>query len=247
MKLTFSDIHFTYPGLATPALNGVSLEFSGGERVALVGRNGGGKSTLMLTANGILRPRQGELWLEGRRVRYDKHGLLELRRNVGLVFQNPDDQLFSASVYQDISLGPLNLGLSQAEARQRVLQTAEFCGLSKLLERPTHALSGGEKTRAALAGVLAMSPRFLFADELTNSLDPWMRQQVLQILERLAEAGCAVILATHDWSLARAWAQRVIWLDAGRVFRQGTPEEIFIGQECPDFNVMEKHETYPGH
>jgi cobalt/nickel transport system ATP-binding protein len=231
MKLAFADVHFAYPGLKTPALNGVSLEFCTGERVALIGRNGGGKSTLMLAANGILRPQQGEITLDGQAVRYDRRSLIELHRSVGVVFQNPEEQLFSASVYQDISLGPLNLGLSQDEARQRVLETAEFCGLSGLLERPTHALSGGEKARAALAGVLAMSPRFLFADELTNSLDPWMRQQVLQILQRLSETGCGVILATHDWNLARAWAQRVVWIDAGRVYRQGTPEEVFAGEE----------------
>ncbi|HHY54321.1 MAG TPA: ABC transporter ATP-binding protein [Chloroflexi bacterium] len=223
MQLTFIDVHVRYPGLDISALNGVNLEINTGERVALVGRNGSGKSTLMLTANGILRPHQGALLLDGRPVRYDRSGLRELRRNVGVVFQNPDDQLFSASVYQDISLGPLNLGLTQAEAHRRVQEVAEFCGLQELLDRPTHALSGGEKTRAALAGVLAMSPRFLFADEVTNSLDPWMRPQVLEILDRLADSGCAVILATHDWALASAWAQRVIWLEGGSVFRQGKP------------------------
>lgn len=237
MKLTFTNVFFTYPGFENPALDGVNLELSTGERVALIGRNGGGKSTLMLAANGILRPQQGEINLDGQVVHYDRRSLLELRRNVGVVFQNPEDQLFSASVYQDISLGPLNLGLSQAEARQRVLETAEFCGLGGLLERPTHALSGGEKARAALAGVLAMAPRFLFADELTNSLDPWIRQQVLLILDRLAESGCAVILATHDWNLARSWAQRVVWIDAGRVFCQGTTEEIFAGKEHLTRNI----------
>ncbi len=227
MKLTFRDVTFSYPGINTPALNGVSLEFSSGDRTVLVGRNGGGKSTLMLAANGILRPQQGEILLDGQPVHYSRGDLRELRRNVGVVFQNPEEQLFSASVYQDISLGPLNLGMSLDDARQRVLETAAFCGLNGLLSRPTHALSGGEKARAALAGVLAMSPHFLFADELTNSLDPWMRRQVLDILKRLSESGCAVILATHDWSLARAWAQRVIWLDAGRVLHQGTPNEVF--------------------
>ncbi len=231
MKLTLVNVHYSYPGLDDPALCGVNLDLSTGERVALIGRNGGGKSTLMLTANGVLHPQQGAVKLNDQTVAYDRRSLLELRRNVGIVFQNPEDQLFSASVYQDISLGPLNLGLSQTEARQRVLETAKFCGLDGLLERPTHALSGGEKARAALAGVLAMSPRFLFADELTNSLDPWMRQQVLHILERLTDSGCAVILATHDWSMARQWAKRIIWMEAGQVFRQGPPEEVFVGQE----------------
>lgn len=231
MELTFQDVHYTYPGLETPALNGINLKITSGERVALVGRNGGGKSTLMLTANGVLQPKQGVIQMDGQSVTYNRRGLLELRRNVGVVFQNPEDQLFSAGVYQDISLGPLNLGLSKAEARQRVLETADFCGLTELLDRPTHALSGGEKARAALAGVLAMEPHFLFADELTNSLDPWMRQQVLQILDRLVDSGCTVILATHDWGIARQWAQRVIWLEKGLVYRQGPPEEIFTGQE----------------
>lgn len=231
MKLALKDVCFTYPGLDNPALNGVNVDFSSGERVALIGRNGGGKSTLMLTANGVLRPQQGKVTLDGQPVLYDRRSLLELHRSVGVVFQNPEEQLFSASVYQDISLGPLNLGLSQEEARRRVLETAEFCGLSSLLERPTHALSGGEKARAALAGVLAMSPRFLFADELTNSLDPWMRRQVLEILKRLSDSGCAVILATHDWHLARSWGERIIWMENGRILRQGSPAEVFAGQE----------------
>lgn len=233
MTLEFTDVHFSYPGFSANALAGINLSFQGGERVALIGRNGGGKSTLMLVANGVLRPQQGHVSLDGQVMRYDRRSLLELRRNVGVVFQNPDEQLFSASVYQDLSLGPLNLGLSDAQVRQRVAEVATFCNLTGLLDRPTHALSGGEKARAALAGILAMSPRFLFADELTNSLDPWMRQQVLQILERLAGQGCTVILATHDWNLARTWAQRVIWLEQGRVFRQGTPGDVFAGQELP--------------
>lgn len=239
MKLVLNDVLFTYPGLDNPALNGVNVEFSSGDRVALIGRNGGGKSTLMLTANGVLRPQQGVVTLDGQPVHYDRRSLLELRRNVGIVFQNPEDQLFSASVYQDISLGPLNLGLSKEEARRRVLETAEFCGLNSLLERPTHALSGGEKARAALAGILAMSPRFLFADELTNSLDPWMRQQVLEILRRLSDSGCAVILATHDWHLARSWSERIIWLESGSIRRQGTPEEVFSQIELPNFDESE--------
>lgn len=224
MQLTLSDVRFTYPGLETPALNGVSLEFNPGERVALVGRNGGGKSTLILLANGILRPQQGEIRIDGQSVRYDRHSLTGLRRLVGVVFQNPEEQLFSASVFQDLSLGPLNLGLSEAEARQRVAEVAELCGLDGLLDRPTHALSGGEKARAALAGILAMDPLFLFADELTSSLDPWMRSQVMDILDRWVQRGKTVILSTHDWNLARGWAGRVIWLESGRIYRQGAAD-----------------------
>ena len=233
LKLAFVDIYFRFPGGETSALNGITLDIPAGKRVALVGRNGSGKSTLMLHANGILRPQQGVVQLNGQDIRYDRRSLRALRQNVGLVFQNPEEQLFSASVFQDISLGPLNLGLSAQAARERVLEVAERCQLTGLLDRPVHALSGGEKTRAALAGVLAMRPRILFADELTNSLDPWMCAQVLDILDGFVRDGCTVVLASHDSGLVRRWADHVVWLDQGRVYRQGTVAEVLSDGEWP--------------
>lgn len=226
MNLRFESIVYSYPGLDTAALNGVSLEFTPGEKVALVGRNGGGKSTLTLVANGIIKPVSGRLILDGLPVKYDRPGLRTLRHRVGIVFQNPEDQLFSASVMQDISLGPLNMGLTNNQARDKVQEVADFCGLKELLDRPTHALSGGEKTRVALAGILAMDPQFLFADEITNSLDPWMRQQIMDILDHWVERGHTVILSTHDWSLAAHWPQKVLWMDRGRIIREGLPSSI---------------------
>jgi cobalt/nickel transport system ATP-binding protein len=234
MELELMDIHFAYPGRAENALRGVTLRLQPGERVALIGRNGSGKSTLMLHANGSLRPTSGEVRLDGQAVHYDRRSLRILRSNVGLVFQNPEEQLFSASVYQDLSLGPLNLGMSPADARRRVLEVAERCNLTRLLDRPTHALSGGEKARAALAGVLAMDPQFLFADELTNSLDPWMRRQVLDILGQLVAEGRTVILASHDFDLVRAWAERVVWIENGRVYRQGPADLVLRDLELPE-------------
>ena len=234
IEIEFIDIHYGYPGQRMMALNGLSVGFKSGERVALIGRNGGGKSTLMLMANGILKPQQGEVRFNGHAVHYNRRSLSDLRRNVGIVFQNPEEQLFSASVLQDISLGPLNLGLTDDEARVRVMEVAEICELTPLLDRPTHALSGGEKARTALAGILAMEPLFLFADELTNTLDPWMRNQILKILTNLADQGRAVVLATHDWHLARSWSQRVIWLDKGRVYKEGATADILTGQDLPE-------------
>ncbi len=226
MNLRFENIVYTYPGIETPALNGVSLEINPGERIALVGRNGGGKSTLMLIANGILKPDSGRLVMDEQPVKYNRVGLKSLRHQVGVVFQNPEDQLFSASVLQDISLGPLNLGMTEICAREKVMEVAEICGLTSLLHRPTHALSGGEKTRAALAGILAMEPQILFADEITNSLDPWTRTQIMDILDQWVERGHTVVLSTHDWSLASRWPQKVIWMDKGRIIRQGLPDQI---------------------
>ena len=234
MRMDFSNIYYTYPGMPTPALADLSLSFFSGERVALVGQNGGGKSTLMLVANGILRPQQGKLILDGKAVKYDRQSLLALRQKVGVIFQNPDEQLFSASVLQDISLGPLNLGLSEREARERVMEVADLCELTPLLDRPTHALSGGEKTRAALAGILAMEPQFLFADEITNSLDPWVRVQILKILDLwIEQRGRTVVLSTHDWNLARRWAQRAIWFEKGLVYREGTAADVLAEQNLP--------------
>jgi cobalt/nickel transport system ATP-binding protein len=231
LNLCFENIIFSYTGSEKPALNNVSIILHPGERVALVGRNGSGKSTLMLIANGILRPHSGRLLFSEQAIQYNRKNLLHLRQNVGIVFQNPEDQLFSASVLQDLSLGPLNMGMSTNEARERVMEVAEICGLTELLDRPTHALSGGEKARAALAGVLAMKPLYLFADEVTNSLDPWMRNQIMEILDQWVKQGHTVVLSTHDWRLAEKWAQRIIWMEQGQIYRQGNSEQIMNESE----------------
>ncbi len=225
--LAFDQIVYTYPGQAQPALRGVTLSLAAGMRVALVGRNGSGKSTLLLHGNGVLRPAQGAVRLAHRRVRYDRAGLLELRRQVGFVFQQADDQLFSASVAQDLSFGPLNLGLPVDEVRRRVAEAAEICGLSDLRDRPTHALSGGERTRAALAGVLAMEPAVLLADEVTANLDPPMRRQVVSIFNQLVATGRTVVWSTHDLTVARRWADRVAVMDAGSIIAYAPPDQIF--------------------
>jgi cobalt/nickel transport system ATP-binding protein len=195
--------------------------------VALLGRNGAGKSTLLLHANGILRPSAGAVLVAGAPLDYSRRGLLAARRQVGLVFQSPDDQLFSASVAQDISFGPLNLGLSVAEARRCVAEAAARCEIAVLLDRPTHALSGGQKARVALAGVLAMEPRVILADEATPGLDPWMRRQVFAIFNRLVAQGTTVLLATHELAVARHWADLVAVMDAGRVVAAAPPAQVF--------------------
>lgn len=226
MVLAWHDVSYTYPGGAV-ALDGATLQLEGGERLALLGRNGSGKSTLLLHANGLLRPTQGSIYVEGGPLDYSRHGLRAARHRVGLVFQNPDEQLFSASVSQDISFGPLNLGLSLAEVRQRVAEAAALCDVADLLDRPTHALSGGQKARVALAGVLAMQPLALLADEVVAGLDPWAHRQVLAIFERLVRHGTAVLLATHDVALARRWADRVAIMDRGRVVAVAPPAVAF--------------------
>jgi cobalt/nickel transport system ATP-binding protein len=225
--LEFNDLHYRHPGADTPALRGASLALPAGCKATLLGRNGSGKTTLLLHGNGILRPDRGCVRIAGEPARYDRRGLAALRAQVGLVFQNPDEQLFSASVAQDISFGPLNLGLSAAETRRRVEAAAALCDIADLLERPTHALSGGQKARVALAGVLAMEPRVLLADEALAGLDPWMQRQALGIFDRLATQGVTVLLATHDLTLARRWADLVVVMAGGLVLAADTPDRVF--------------------
>jgi cobalt/nickel transport system ATP-binding protein len=227
----FKDVHYRYPvQQERRALNGFSVQIPKGEKIAVVGRNGSGKSTFFLHCNGLYRPGSGQVYFKGQPLAYDRKSLKSLRQQVGLVFQNPDDQLFSASVAQDISFGPLNLGLDEAEARRRVQEAAEICDITDLLERPTHALSGGEKARVALAGVLAMQPEVLVADEPLASLDPWVRLTIFDILQKFYDQGKTILMATHNLSVVRYWASYVVVIEAGQVVFAGTPKALLGNQ-----------------
>jgi cobalt/nickel transport system ATP-binding protein len=230
----FKEVTYKYPGDDRSALAGFSLALPEAEKIAVVGRNGSGKSTFFLHCNGLYRPVSGEVHFRGRPLEYNRNALRALRQQVGLVFQNPDDQLFSASVAQDLSFGPLNLGLEAAEVRRRVRNAAEICDITHLLERPTHALSSGEKARAALAGVLAMEPDVLVADELLASLDPWVRLAFFEILQRFYDQGKTILMATHDLSVVRYWASFVVVLENGQVAFHGTPKDLLTNQAVLD-------------
>jgi cobalt/nickel transport system ATP-binding protein len=214
------NVDFCYAD-GTQALRNLTLAFTRGRRTALLGRNGAGKSTLFTLLNGIERPTCGEVTFAGEPVAYDRRSLRELRRRVGLVFQDPDSQLFSASIREDISFGPMNLGLVGDEVRRRVAQALMDVGLTALAERPTQALSYGEKKRACLAGVLAMEPDVLILDEPAAGLDPPMTAQLLPLLDNLHTAGRTVIVATHDVDFAFAWADEICVLHEGTLAFQG--------------------------
>ena len=244
--LEFQGVTFSYPGAESPALDNITLQLPRGARTVLLGHNGSGKSTLFLHANGILEPDAGTVAFDGVALSYRRRDIQELRRNVGIVFQHADDQLFSASVAQDISFGPLNLGLDEAQVRTRVAEAARACELEGVLERPTHALSGGEKARAALAGVLAMEPALLLIDEPTSSQDPRMRRQIFRIFRRLHEQGKTIMLATHNVEIAQRWADYVVILESGRVLAADRPQAIFAdralmrqtGMDQPWYNEL---------
>lgn len=229
--LRFDKLKYRYPGSDSYALDGASLAIKKGSRVALMGSNGAGKSTLMLHANGILQPESGDVFVEEQALTYDRKSLQAVRQKIGLIFQNPDDQLFSASVMQDISFGPINMGCSQDEAHQRVHEAAELCDVEHLLDRPTHALSGGEKTRVALAGVLAMKPLILLADEVTAALDHVMRRQIFQVFKRLYQQGMTLVLSTHDIRVAQHWADYIVWMHEGSVLAADTPSTFFSNDD----------------
>lgn len=222
----FKDVHYQYPGHNHTALRGFNVAIPQGQKIAVVGRNGAGKSTFFLHCNGLYRPQSGQVYFKGQPLAYDRKSLKWLRQRVGLIFQNPDDQLFSASVAQDISFGPLNLELDEATVRRRVQAAAELCEITHLFERPTHALSVGEKARVALAGVLAMEPEVLVADEPLASLDPWMRLTIFDILQKFYDQGKTILMATHNLSIVRYWANYVVVLEAGRLAFAGPPQAL---------------------
>ncbi|MEU0303314.1 ATP-binding cassette domain-containing protein [Streptomyces sp. NPDC006175] len=187
-------------------LSGLDFEARAGRALALLGRNGSGKTTLMRLLSGGLRPREGRLTVEGHPVTYDRKGLTRLRTTVQLVVQDPDDQLFAASVSQDVSFGPLNLGLPDSEVRARVDEALGALDITALADRPTHLLSYGQRKRAAIAGAVAMRPRVLILDEPTAGLDPDGQERLLATLGTLRESGTTVMMATHDVDLALRWA-----------------------------------------
>ncbi|MGF0169151.1 ATP-binding cassette domain-containing protein [Streptomyces sp. Marseille-Q5077] len=187
-------------------LSGLDFDVREGRALALLGRNGSGKTTLMRLLSGGLRPHDGRLTVQGTPVTYDRKGLTRLRTTVQLVVQDPDDQLFAASVAQDVSFGPLNLGLSDPEVRVRVDEALAALDIGALADRPTHLLSYGQRKRTAIAGAVAMRPRVLILDEPTAGLDPDGQERLLATLDGLRASGTTVVMATHDVDLALRWA-----------------------------------------
>ncbi len=220
-------LHYRYTDGYT-VLNDLTLTVPDNGRLAVLGANGAGKTTLLLLLSGVLRPDRGEIRLEGRPLDYSRRGVGVWRQEIGVVLQDPDDQLFAATVYQDVSFGPLNLGLPLPVVRERVGAALAALDIADLADRPTHALSFGQRKRVAIAGVLAMGPRLMFLDEPTAGLDPRGTQQLLLTLEQLHLTGTSLVLVTHDIDLAYGWAGEVAVLNRGTVARQGPPAEVLM-------------------
>lgn len=215
------------------ALNGVSFGAEQGKVTGIVGANGAGKSTLFLNMNGVLTPTSGRVLLHGQPVSYARKDLPTLRRQVGVVFQDPDDQLFSADVYRDISFGAVNLGLPEEEVRARVEDAMERTGITHLRNKPTHALSYGQKKRVAIAGVLVMKPSIMVLDEPTAGLDPQGVHDIMELLGDLRDhLKITIILATHDMDIIPLYCDQVYLLSEGKMVHSGTPTELFCHPEA---------------
>ena len=215
------DLEFAYPD-TTQALLGISFKITHGESVAIVGANGAGKSTLLLHLNGYLTPTSDQVRIGD--FPLTQETLQEVRRTVGMVFQDPDDQLFMSTVYDDVAFGPLNLGLPIEEVHSRVKTALETVGVLALKDRPPYRLSSGQKRRVAIASVLSMSPDILVMDEPTSGLDPQARRKLIEMLKTFKHSK---IIATHDLDMVLDLCERTIILNEGRIQADGTTADIF--------------------
>ena len=228
--LRAQDVRFRYdPDQPVWAVNGVSMDVKKGEFVAVLGANGCGKSTLAKHFNAILLPEKGTVLVEDIDTRTEEK-LYDIRQKVGMVFQNPDNQIVATVVEEDVAFAPENLGVSPAEIRTRVDEAMKMAGIYEKRHAAPHKLSGGQKQRVAIAGVLAMRPDCIVLDEATAMLDPKGRRQVMETIDKLRAAGVTIVSITHYMEEA-ARADRVLVMNAGRIVMEGTPEQIFAQTE----------------
>jgi len=224
--LETKNLSFAYKG-GEMVLKDVSVKIPAGRKIAFIGPNGAGKSTLFMHFNGILKQAEGEVEYDSKKVEHSRKGLLELRKEVTFVTQNPDDQIFNVIVEDDVAFGPFNLDLPIDEIRRRVDSALSMVGMQSERSRPIHHLSFGQKKRVAVASALAMHPKVLIMDEPTAGLDPEMVYRLYEIADEVNMNGSTVIISTHDIETAYSWADVVVVLVDGEVLAQGTPYEVF--------------------
>jgi len=229
MILEAQKVHYTYSD-GTAALQGIDLEIPKGQFAILLGPNGSGKTTLFKAITGLIKPKRGEVRVNGKPFKeYTKE---ELYRRIGFVFQDPNDQLFAPTVGEDVAFGPVNLGLQPAEVTKRVKEALEMVGIPHLVSKPIHYLSYGQKKRVSIAGVLAMKPKVIILDEPTAGLDPGGVRDIMQLLVKLnKEEGITIFMATHDVDLVPLYADRIFILYEGTIRLTGNPREVFAKKE----------------
>lgn len=223
---SFDRVSFVYPN-GTKAIEDLTLTIPTGKKIAILGENGSGKSTLFKLLMGLERPTEGVISFQGKPIQYTKKGLKHLRQQVGLVFQEADNQLFASTVKQDILYGPLNLDWSAAKVNAQVSKAIALTELEELEERPIHFLSGGQKKRVTIAGVYAMEPHVLILDEPTSSLDYYFSTQLTDYLQKLDTNDRTFLYATHQINLVYEWADLYIVLHKGKLLFVGGREDLF--------------------
>jgi len=227
--IKIENLFYGYEGNRGQILHDISMEIEPGKYVGVIGPNGSGKTTFVRHLNGLLTPARGNVWVDGMNTR-DAAAVQDIRQRVGMVFQNPDDQIVGMSVEEDVAFGPGNLRVSPVEIRRRVEESLAMVGMMKDAERSPHTLSNGEKQRLAIAGVLAMNPTYLVLDEPTTYLDPSARERVLEVIGRLNQQGIGIVHVSHDMDeLSRA--DEIIVFNEGRLSLAGSPSKVFTQVE----------------
>lgn len=229
----FKDVYYRYPD-GTSALNGLSLRITHGESVGIVGANGSGKSTLLMHTNGFLLPQSGDITIGDQKL--DKKTRHEIRKKVGLIFQDPDDQLFMPTVFDDVAFGPLNLGLSPETVKVYADEALETVGCLALRDKPPHHLSGGQKNAVAIAAVIAMQPDILVMDEPASHLDPKSRRALINLLKHFHHTK---IIASHDLDLILDVCKRCVIIQGGKVIADGPAEELLSNRQLLEENNLE--------
>lgn len=230
IQLSTENLSFTYPD-GTQALKNINIEIEKGEKVAIIGPNGAGKSTLFSHFNGLTEPTSGCVKIEGKPISFEKDELLKVRQKVGIVFQDPNDQLFAPTVKEDIAFGPMNLGLSYDEVEKRVEDALKMVGMENYEDKTPHHLSGGQQKRIAIAGIIAMKPELMILDEPTAELDPDGVEKVLNIMNQLNEEGMTLIISSHDIDMISKYADKIFVLYNGEIIESGNKNKIFSDME----------------
>lgn len=230
IQLSTENLSFTYPD-GTQALKNINIEIEKGEKVAIIGPNGAGKSTLFSHFNGLTEPTSGYVKIEGKAISFEKDELLKVRQKVGIVFQDPNDQLFAPTVKEDIAFGPMNLGLSYGEVEKRVEDALKMVGMENYEDKTPHHLSGGQQKRIAIAGIIAMKPEIMILDEPTAGLDPDGVEKVLNIMNQLNKEGMTLIISSHDIDMISKYADKIFILYNGEIIESGNKNKIFSDME----------------
>ena len=230
VHLSTKNLSYTYPD-GTHALKNINMDIYKGQKVAIIGPNGAGKSTLFSHFNGLTEPTSGHVEIDGKAIKYDKDTLLEVRQKVGIVFQDPNDQLFAPTVKEDVAFGPMNLGLEYDEVKKRIEEALEMVGMSGFEDKTPHHLSGGQQKRVAIAGIVAMRPDIMILDEPTAGLDPEGVDKVLAILNKLNSEGMSIVISSHDIEMVNEFADKIFVLYNGEIIAEGNNHQIFSDKE----------------